>query len=129
MCQCSQNALSANFKQNSKTRFPNQDKAPNENLISKQIFPWVRSEGKRNSTSQKMTPRASEGKRGRVDSAVRYKSQQQEGDFHDTERQHIQAGTEKPAQENSSDRDGFWAGLFLCSICRRFVAQKRTRLS
>lgn len=95
----------------------------------KKIFPWTRSKGECNSTSQKMIQRSSKGKFGHIDSAIKYKSQQQECDFHGTPRQYLQTGTEKPSQENSSDQQGnSEQSLFLCSICRRFVAQKRTHL-
>jgi len=66
-----------------------------------------------------MTKRSTEGKLEQVDSALRYKSQQQECDFHGAQGQHAQASTEKTSQEKSRDQEkGSEQSLFLCSVGR-----------
>lgn len=63
--------------------------------------------------------RSPEVKLEQVGSALRYKSQQQECDFHGTQGHHAQPSTEKTSQENSRDQEkGSERSLFPCSVSR-----------
>lgn len=135
MCQCSQNTIMANYKQKYKTNFLDQIKPTKENLIFKTIFPWARPKAQSNSTSQNMAQRASKSQLWQVDSALCTKASSKNVLFmaqkDSTPRLILRSHPRKTAVTKRgvlisscfyvvSDQT-----LWLCSIGRRIIAQKK----